>query len=323
VAERVLVTGALGCVGAWVVRQLTAEGAAVVALDNGGSDARLRLLLDDDALAAIDRVDCDITDGPALSDVVRGRDVSHVIHLAALQVPFCRATPSLGAAVNVVGTVNVFEAVKAAGGIAGPIVYASSVAAYGAPDGDDTVGEATPTGEASTLYGVYKRANEGTARVYAADDGIPSIGLRPYVVYGVGRDQGMTSSPTFAMLAAAARQPYEITYSGTSHLQLARDVAAAFVAAARSSFRDAAVFNLGGSVIDMGQVVEAIAAAAPESAGRITVGGPALPFPPEVDHSGLEAAIGPVPETPLDEGVASTIETFRDLIARGAIDPPG
>ena len=87
-----------------------------------------------------------------------------MIHLAALQVPFCRADPSLGARVNVVGTVNVLEA--AARRELGRVVYASSVAAYDALDDHD----AAPAmqGVPSTLYGVYKRANEGTAHVYAA-----------------------------------------------------------------------------------------------------------------------------------------------------------
>ena len=85
-----------------------------------------------------------------------------MVHLAALQVPFCRADPPLGARVNVVGTVNVLEAAaRRADRIAGPVVYASSVAAYDALE----EGETAPAmqGVPSTLYGVYKRANEGTA----------------------------------------------------------------------------------------------------------------------------------------------------------------
>ena len=50
-------------------------------------------------------------------------------------------------------------------------------------------------GVPSTLYGVYKRANEGTATVFAAERGVPSVGLRPHTVYGVARDQGLTSAP--------------------------------------------------------------------------------------------------------------------------------
>ena len=81
----------------------------------------------------------------------------------------------------------------------GPVVYASSVAAYDALD--DTTTGAAMEGVPSTLYGVFKRANEGTASVYAAEQGIASVGLRPHTVYGPGRDQGVTSAPTTAMLA--------------------------------------------------------------------------------------------------------------------------
>ena len=40
---------------------------------------------------------------------------SRIVHLAGLQIPFCRANPSLGAAVNVTGTINIFEAARAGG----------------------------------------------------------------------------------------------------------------------------------------------------------------------------------------------------------------
>ena len=42
---RYLVTGAMGCIGAWVVRNLVREGAAVIALDASNDDHRLRLVL--------------------------------------------------------------------------------------------------------------------------------------------------------------------------------------------------------------------------------------------------------------------------------------
>ncbi len=126
-----------------------------------------------------------------------------------------RADPLLGSRVNVVGTVNVFEATKQRE--LGPVVYASSIAAL-APDGSDT---APP----STLYGVFKRANEQGAGVYFAENGVSSVGLRPHTVYGIGRDQGVTSAPTTAMLAAVAGVPYRIPYGGACQLQLARDVA--------------------------------------------------------------------------------------------------
>src|SRR5215218_6228342 len=176
--ERFLVTGANGCIGAWTVAQLVGEGTPVVALDASDDDHRLRLVLDESTLGDLTRVRGDITDLDTLERTLDEHGITHVIHLAALQVPFCRADPPLGARVNVVGTVNVFEAVARRAGHMGAVVYASSVAAYDALD--DTTTGAAMEGVPSTLYGVYKRANEGTASVYAAEQGIASVGLRPH-----------------------------------------------------------------------------------------------------------------------------------------------
>ena len=44
-AERFLVTGALGCIGAWTVRGLVRDGAQVIALDVGSDPRRLRLIM--------------------------------------------------------------------------------------------------------------------------------------------------------------------------------------------------------------------------------------------------------------------------------------
>ena len=188
-----LVTGALGALGAWVVRSLLDRGQDVVTYDLGGSDHRLRLALSGDELAALKRVDGDVTDLAHLERVMDEHDVTSVIHLAALQVPFVRDDPVLGSKVNVTGTVNVLEAVRRRGERMGPLVYASSIAAL-----------AEAGAYPSTLYGVFKLANEGTAAGYFADFGVSSIGLRPHTIYGPGRDQGLTSAPTAAMVAAAA-----------------------------------------------------------------------------------------------------------------------
>src|SRR5918994_4359546 len=259
--ERFLVTGSGGCIGAWVVAQLVAEGTHVVALDASDDDHRLRLLLAGDELDAPARVRGDITDLEALERVLDEQRITHVVHLAALQVPFCRADPPLGARVNVVGTVNVFEAVARRRGRVGPVVYASSVAAYDALDEGST--ESAMQGVPSTLYGVYKRANEGTATVYAGERGLPSVGLRPHTVYGPGRDQGLTSAPTLAMLAAAAGESYRLPFGGAYQLQYAPDVAAAFVAAARGEPDGAELRDIGGPRVHTDEVIAAIEAAAP------------------------------------------------------------
>ena len=239
-----LVTGAMGCIGSWILYHLVKRGDRVISFDLGDDRHRLDLLLTREEQAGIVFEQGDLRDGPRLHQVVQQHGVDHIIHMAALQVPFCKADPVMGAEVNVVGTVNVFEAARQAG--IPHIAYASSVAVFGPPSlyaGDIVSDDALPAPH--TLYGVYKVANEGTAQVYWNDHQVSSTALRPYTVYGVGRDQGMTSEPTKAMLAAVRGEPYEIAFSGTMQFQLASDVARYFIEAADTPYPGAARFNIG------------------------------------------------------------------------------
>jgi nucleoside-diphosphate-sugar epimerase len=234
------------------------------------------------------------------------------VHLAALQVPLVRADPALGALVNVVGTVNVLEAARRAG-LAAPVVYASSIAAFG-PRGPGDVPQ--------TLYGVFKRANEETALRYFEDYGVSSIGLRPHTVYGPGRDQGLTSSPTVAMLAAAAGVPYEIPFGGRLQLQYLPDVAEAFVRASEAGVTGAFVHTLDGPSASVGEVVELVEAASGVAPGTIRWQGDALPFPGHVDGHGFVDLLGGSVNRPLEDGVADTVARFRRLLAHGLVAPP-
>jgi len=316
--KRVLVTGGLGCIGSWVVHTLVKQGAAVTAYDLADDPQRMQLIMTPDELARVSFARGDITDLKSLTTLVRAGAITDIIHLAALQVPACKANPPLGARVNVVGTVNVFEAARAAG--LTRVVYASSVAAYGPKEDypESLIRHDDPLNP-QTLYGVYKQANEATARVYWRDHSISSIGLRPYVIYGPGRDQGMTSTPTKAMLAVAAGLPYHITYGGRFGMQYTEDVARLFVQALDVPFEGADVFNIAGSIVDMSEVVSAIEAAEPVPRGTITYESTPLPFPDGQDDAQLQALLGPFQYTALGAGVAATIAAFRGALADGRV----
>ena len=161
--ERTLVTGALGCLGAWTLKALLDEGEEPVGYDLGADDSRLALVLED-ARAGVTLVRGDVTDAAALGQALDEHEITRVVHLAALQVPFCRADPAAGARVNVLGTVAVFEAVKARRDRIGGLTYASSTAVYS--DADPSPAPESGGSSPSTLYGVYKLANEGTARIF-------------------------------------------------------------------------------------------------------------------------------------------------------------
>jgi nucleoside-diphosphate-sugar epimerase len=317
VSERFLVTGVLGCLGAWVARTLVREGTEVVGFDVATDPRRLREIVTPDELERVRLVQGDVT---RLEDLARAFDeheITNVVHLAALQIPFCREDPALGAAVNVLGTVNVFEAVKRRRDrIRGPLVYASSAAYFGAEDGGRAVEHEDALSRPSTHYGVYKQANEGSARIYWQDEGVSSLGLRPYNVYGPARDQGVTASPTLATRAAVLGEGYRISYGGSFTLNYTDDVARALLAMSRCSYEGAAVFNMPGPVVHMQEVVDAIEAAVPEAAGTITYDdGTSLPLPPSMALGGLEATVGTVAVTPLGDAVQATADHFRRLRA--------
>jgi nucleoside-diphosphate-sugar epimerase len=317
--RRFLVTGAHGCIGAWAVHELVEGGEDVTTFDLSTDPRRLQLLLDRERLEAVPHVAGDISDLDAVERVLDEHGITNVIHLAALQVPFCRADPPLGARVNVLGTVNVFEAVRRRLERMAPVVYASSVAAFDAPEDDLPP---SMSGHPGTIYGVFKRANESTAWVYRAESGVPSVGLRPHTVYGVGRDQGLTSAPTTAMLAAASGVAYTIPYGGGAQLQLAQDVARAFIGASLSGTDDATVHNLPGPRVTVPEVIDAIADAVPASAGTIGYEDVRLPFPEEADSGSFDTVVPGFEPTPLADGVRSTVDRFRALLSDGLLLAP-
>ena len=317
--ERFLVTGALGCVGAWVVKLLVDEGATVVTFDKGDDTKRLRLVMGGDGPSRVTMLNSDITDAGAISRALDDHDITHVIHLAALQLPFARANPPLGALVNVVGTVNLFEAVKERKERIGPIVYAGSVAMYSSGDAIDGRLAENAVPHPGSHYGVYKLANEGNARIYA-EDGVASVGLRPLAIYGPGRDQGLTSDPSRSILSAMLGRPFEIGFGGLTTLQFAPDVARAFITAARSSVRSAKVYNLAGSLVSIDTFIETLDRVVPGAAELVSHKPQALDFPSDIESISL-TELGEIHVTALEDAIAQSVALYRERLDAGELEP--
>ena len=309
-ADATLVTGGMGCIGAWALHELVKRGVRAVNFDASADRHRLDWLMSREEQSQIAFVQGDLRDADAVNAVVAEHGVARVIHLAALQVPMCRADPVLGAQVNVTGTVNVFEAARNNG--IGHIAYASSIGVYGPPSDfpPGLIPHDAPRNP-RTLYGAYKVCNEQTAQVYFHDGGISSACLRPYTVYGVGRDQGMTSEPTHALVAAVKGQPYEIGFCGEMQFHYAQDVARQFIRCAETPLDGAYAYNLGGQTSSVEQFADIARELLPDA--RIEVADMPLPFPAGFDDSELRKRYATVYETPLAEGIAATIEHIRRL----------
>jgi len=318
---RVLLTGGYGCIGSWIVRNLLERGDQAWIYDLKEDPRRLRLLLNTDQLRQVAFVPGDVTDLNGLKTALTRHGITHVVHLAGLQVPVCRADPILGARVNVLGTLAVFEAVRALQPQVQRLVYASSAAVFGPPEDypqtpipDDV--KLTPT----THYGFFKCCNEGNARVYFQDHALSSIGLRPWTVYGVGRDFGMTSEPTKAIKALALRRSYHISYGGWQDLQYVDDVAKTFVRCLEVPYSGARSYNLRGAVVDLPAFHRALCEVDPAAGRRITFGERQIAIAYDLDDSALQKDLGPLPRILLVEGVRHTYCLFQQLHAEGRLD---
>ncbi len=344
---RVLLTGGYGCIGSWIARNLVLRGRELWVYDLKEDLKRMRQVMDEPRVREVRFLQGDVTDLPALRAALETHGITHVIHLAGLQVPICRADPILGARVNVVGTLVVFEAVKALRAQVERLVYASSAAVFGPPEeyepeevrgkeGEGVTGGAlTPSPshpltrsslgddvplKPITHYGVFKCCNEGNARIYYQDFGLSSIGLRPWTVYGVGRDFGMTSEPTKAIKAVALGRPYRISYGGYQDFQYAGDVADTFIRCLEAPYQGAQAYNLRGAVVDLPQFLQILTEVAPEAAALVAYGERQLPIAFDLSDERLQRDLGPIPVTPLKDGIRQTLERFRQLHTEGRLD---
>jgi len=318
---RVLLTGGYGCIGAWIVRYLLERGDQAWIYDLKEDPRRLRLLLPEEKVQQVAFVQGDVTDLSNLRAAINKHGITHLVHLAGLQVPVCRADPMLGAKVNVLGTLAVFEAARLSGRQIQRLVYASSAAVFGPP-------EDYPAGPLSdevplrptTHYGYFKVCNEGNARTYFQDHGLSSIGLRPWTVYGVGRDFGMTSEPTKAIKALAVGRRYHITYGGWQDLQFVDDVAKIFVRCLEAPYQSAKSYNLRGHVVDLATFHKALCAVEPSASTLITYGERQIAIAYNLDDGALQRDLGPMPRAPLEDGIRQTLVAFRRLREEGRLD---
>jgi len=319
--HRFLVTGAKGFIGAWIVKELVDRGDRPFVFDIDTDSARLTALLTPDQMASVQILQGDITQFKDVERAIVDHGITHVLHLAGIQVPFCAADPLRGAMINVVGTLNVFEVARRRRDLVQSIVYASSAAVFGPEEmyGGGTVPEGAPL-LPGTHYGVFKQCNEGNARVYFLTDGLSSVGLRPGAVYGVGRDRGMTSGPSKAIKATVIGRPYTIRFTGGVDLQYVRDTARIFLRCAEAGLTGAQVYMLRGDVMQVQDFLGKLEQILPASRTLVKAEGSPLPVSYDFDDRALHQDWPGLSRTPLADGIRETAAIFERLQRAGSLD---
>ncbi len=184
---RVLVTGSSGQVGSYMVEALRAAGHEPVGFD----------LLPGPFTSVVG----DIRDASDVAGAIRGCDA--VIHLAAqVSVPASVEDAAGDAGHNIIGTIRVLDAARAAG--VSRVVYTSSAAAYGTPEAMP-VREDHPTRPIAP-YGLSKLAGEKYAFMYHALHGLPVTSVRPFNIYSKRQDPSNPYSGVLSHFASRLKK---------------------------------------------------------------------------------------------------------------------
>jgi UDP-glucose 4-epimerase len=307
-----MVTGGAGFIGSTLVDRLLAEGCDVDVIDDLSTGTLANLT---EARAQRNRKfsfhRLDIR-SPQLADLVAHRRPEVIFHLAApLDARVSVTKPLLDADVNVLGSLNVFEAAVAAG--ARKVVFAGSGGTlYGVPD-------AVPLRESHAQrpispYGVAKKAAGDYLHYYREVRGLEYTDLALGTVYGPRQDPGGETGVVaiFAGRMLAGRQP---TVYGdgaqTRDFVFVDDVVDAFVRATEKG---------GGLLVNIGTGVETSVLELYDTMARLT----GYPEPPNraparagepprcaLDPGRAGIHLGWKPWTALADGLALTLDWYR------------
>ncbi|NBE06560.1 NAD-dependent epimerase/dehydratase family protein [Paragemmobacter ruber] len=198
-----LITGGCGFVGSHLADALLARGDAVVVLDNLSTGKRANLAPE------VRVIEGDVADPDAVARAMAG--CAGVFHLAGIaSVAYCNEHWREGHLTNQTGTVTVFEAAARAGRV--PVVYTSSAAVYG-DAGTGAVDEARVP-RPQTPYGVDKLGSELHGRIAMGVHGLPTVGLRPFNIYGPRQDPSSAYSGVISIFNSRLAQGLPVTVFG-------------------------------------------------------------------------------------------------------------
>lgn len=322
--RKVLVTGAGGFIGSHLVEALVGAGATVRAFAryNGRSDPGSLADVDGALLDGVEIIFGDVTDAFSVRQAVSGMDI--VFHLAALiAIPYSYRAPASYAQTNVIGTLNVLEAVRDLG--VRRMVHTSTSEVYGTAR-YTPIDEGHPL-QAQSPYSASKIGGDAIAESFYRAFSTPVATIRPFNTYGP-RQSARAVIPTIASQIAAGRDDVVLgNLDPIRDLTYVADTVRGFMAIANSDACIGVVTNVGnGRGVTIGELARTIA----DVAGRPDVGirqdeNRLRPPASEVmelvaDTSRARDLAGWAPAISLRDGLTRTVDYVSSHLARYAVD---
>jgi nucleoside-diphosphate-sugar epimerase len=313
---RVLVTGAAGFIGRWVVGELLARGHTVLPIDNlaEGDEANLDAFVGQPGFLPFEQGD--VRDAAACRRWTG--QVDAVAHLAAsISVQDSIDDPATTFENDVVGTFNLLEGARASGA---RLLFMSTCMVYDRASTPEGIGETHPTKPASP-YAASKLSGEALTLSYFHAYGLPTTVIRPFNTYGpFQRSVGEGGVVAIFTRRSLLGEELRIYGDGTQTRDLLYvEDCARFVCDALVS--DDAIGGLlnAGTGVDVS--VNALAALVEPDAGRIVHVEHIHPQSEiavlRCDSRKAREVLGWAPQIPLAEGLARTRSWMAERLALG------
>ena len=258
----ILVTGAAGYIGRFLVNELVQQGHEVVAVDLQPAPAGLPPELPSSVSLELG----DVTDKAAMKALVDRQPLTAIIHLAGLVTMACERNPDACMRVNLGGTHNMLDAARDAG--VPRFVFASTISVYG-PDVEQPMVEGVTPAEPLTWYGQSKILGEQLGLYYQRRWGLDFRAARMAAIVGPSRvAAGSATMYTSLILERAALgQRYEIDVdpeAGTPVLY-ARDCARGLAALATAEAAPRRIYHLSTGLVTASELVELAKSRVPDA----------------------------------------------------------